>query len=308
MKEYAKLKSTTRYGLNARLLACCAAAVFVALAAAQHADAATVYSGVKNIVLVADTSIAADLDGDGVSDFNFVNTTPVELTDNGGQEYSILKANFVTPEGENAIAFADNLLQSFDSGAAIPNDGMSWETAEAAGNDSGFNLDFGNVMKEAGALNIFAQGPFSGKKGFIGVRFQIRNNIHYGWIRYQGIGGDGKAEVGTIVDWAYEDAPSTPIDIDPVCSLALLPGTINKLLSLISPITGFVIRGDDNAVFTKDAEVDWGTEAVKTLIKLRISPKTIIALVRVKPLLMQGGDTFKVTVDDCAGSLKVAQF
>ncbi len=307
MKKDKKKRSDARRGFDAQLLAYCAVAAGGALATAQPVAAATVYSGVKNIAIGENGTVALDLDGNGVIDFNALNTMPVALT-GGEKDYSKHKANFITPEDGNAIAFSDGILQNFITGAPIPNDAISWLTAGSVDNDFGFNLDYGNIINDSAGLNICAQGPFGGKKGFIGVKFQINYNTHYGWIRYAGIGVNNTLVSGTIVDWAYEDAPYTAISPDPVCSMTLLPGRISKLLSLVMPITGMVIRGDNNAIFTKSSELDWGTDTVKTLFKILINPKTILAVVRVKPLLMQDGELFKVTVDDCAGSLSVNPF
>ena len=306
MKKDKKKRSDARRGLDAQLLAYCAVAAGGALAAAQSADAAIVYSGLKNIAIGDNQTVAIDLDGNGVTDFIFRNIIPVALAD--GANYSKLKAQFVMPEAENAIASSGAI--NLDTGAQLPGDAVSWLTAGSA-NDYryGFNLDYGNVINDSDGLNIVAQGPFSGKKGLLGVRFQINNDTHYGWIRYQGLGGeDGKTVSGTIVDWAYEDTPFTAISADAGCSLTMIPGKISKVVNLITPITGIVIRGEDNAYFTKQSTLDWGTDSVKTLFKIRINPKIIIAIVRVKPFLMQNGETFKVTVDNCAGSLSVNPF
>ena len=301
-----KQKETARRCFDAKLLTYCAMAGG-ALAAAQPAEGAVVYSGLKNLALADNQTIAVDLNGDGANDFNIKNFTPVALTSNGGADYSKLKANFVIPELENAIALSNASYLNLNPGAPIPGQGMSWLTASSVLNNYGFNLDYGNIIKDSAGLNIVAQGPFGRKEQLLGVRFQINSETHYGWIRYQGLGAeDGTAESGTIVDWAYEDTPYTPISADAGCSLSLVPGKISKVVSLISPIAGIVIRGEENAYFTRESTLDWGTDSVKTLLKIRISPKTIIALVRVRPLLMEGGETFKVTVDDCAGSLKVA--
>ncbi|MBN2108754.1 MAG: hypothetical protein JW832_15115, partial [Deltaproteobacteria bacterium] len=153
---------------------------------------------------------------------------------------------------------------------------------------------------------------FDKKTGYLGVRFQIDEATHYGWVKYQGDNStdNGTTVSGRIVEWAYEDAPFEPIYVDaeppaPPCTLALTPGRINKLTSLIMPVTGIIIRGNESANFTRESEISWGTDTIRTLFKLRLSSKTILALVRVKPLLLQGDDSFEVTVDDCTGELGV---
>jgi hypothetical protein len=49
---------------------------------------------------------------------------------------------------------------------------------------------------------------FYGTVGIAGVRFNISGQPHYAWLRLQ-VAADGSSL--TIVDWAYEDAPNTPI-------------------------------------------------------------------------------------------------
>jgi hypothetical protein len=58
------------------------------------------------------------------------------------------------------------------------------------------------------ANNSSAPGNFLDQTGFIGVRFSISSSYHYGWIQYK---TNSDATVGTIIDWAYEDSPGTPI-------------------------------------------------------------------------------------------------
>ena len=59
------------------------------------------------------------------------------------------------------------------------------------------------------ANNPSASGNFlDTKKGFLGVKFIIGSDTHYGWIQFQ---TNEDASKGTIIDWAYEDTPDKDI-------------------------------------------------------------------------------------------------
>lgn len=308
--------------LETQLLTYCAMAGG-ALAAAQPAEASIVYSGVKNLALTDNTTVAVDIDGNGVMDFEFKNLLPFDSA--AGAGYAKLKVDLVQPGPGNRIAFYEpygslsTYAVNLGPGGAVPGQGISWLSDQ--GGNEGFALDAANIIKDNGIVQIIANGYFANSTGYLGLSFKIDGNTHYGWLKYKGLGSDNNAATsGTIVDWGYDNTPYTPstvgqkpkpgtIDNTTVsCSVALTPGKISKLLSLVSPVTGIIIRGDADATFTKDTDIDWGTESVKTVFKLRIGKKLILALVRVKPLYLQGSEIFDVTVGDCSGTLKAAPF
>lgn len=61
-----------------------------------------------------------------------------------------------------------------------------------------------------GSLNWFGyDGNFIGVSGaFIGVQFDISGSTHYGWIR---IDVDASGAIWSVIDFAYESTPDTPI-------------------------------------------------------------------------------------------------
>ena len=76
-------------------------------------------------------------------------------------------------------------------------------------------------------------------------------------------------------------------------------------MSLVRPVAAFRLRGDAAASFTKDTEIDWGTDGVETIAKIVVGPRTMIAVVRLKPRLLEAGSTYEVQVGDCSGQLSV---
>ena len=89
------------------------------------------------------------------------------------------------------------------------------------------------------------------------------------------------------------------------CTVKLTPGTISKLFSRIMPYTWFVIHDNENAAFTKNTTINWGTTSLETLFKMALGGKTIIAMVHIDALSLDAGGTYDVTVGGCTGKLKV---
>ena len=69
-------KTEERCSLYVMLFAFC-----LAFALPQHADSAMIYSGIKNIALPDQATLTVDLDGDGVTDFEFLSSNPHFIND-----------------------------------------------------------------------------------------------------------------------------------------------------------------------------------------------------------------------------------
>ena len=338
----------TRGGLDAKLLAYCAMAAGGALAAAPSADAAIFYSGMKNLTPADNNTLQLDLDNNGTADFTLVNLlgettvkpgTVTYTTSQGSTYKKHFIGNFVrrktaknfigladTPQ--NALAAAGNAAKlRLGQGAIIPGQGMNWISGQSA--DLSFStLTFtqGKVLRTIGTgatahttalISTFATdkasgGTFFGKQGYLGVKFQIDNATHYGWIRYQGditpnTDDNNTALKATVLDWAYEKLPDTPIAMGQQISncVTLSPARISKVISIFEPLKTIIIKGDATTTLTKDTAIDWGTGGLQTLFTVPLGKSTLLAVVRVKPSLIKRGDTYEVTVDDCAANLTV---
>lgn len=337
-----------RGGLDAKLFAYCAMAAGGALAAAPSADAAIVYSGLKNLSLADNNTLLLDLDNNGTADFNLINLlgeTTVKpgaityTTSQAGTYTKTFNASFVRRKtAKNFVNLADNPLNALAAagnpaqlqlgqGAVIPGQGIVWIDGNAA-NLSFSTLTFTNrphfgitgtgttansdIFTSTFASDKASGGTFFNKQGYLGVQFQIDNATHYGWLRYQGDNTPNAADnttalTATVIDWAYEALPDTPIAIGQQVSncVTLSPSRISKIISTFEPLKAIVIKGDAGTSLTKDTAIDWGTDAVKTLFKVPLGKSTLLAVVRVKPSLIKKGDTYEVTVDDCAANLTV---
>ena len=59
-----------------------------------------------------------------------------------------------------------------------------------------------------------AYGPFAGLDGYLGIRFYIGANLHYGWIHLdcdQGVPPFLQQAGGYVTEWAYNSVPNQPI-------------------------------------------------------------------------------------------------
>ena len=186
--------STVQKQLDAKLLAYCAMAGG-ALLAAPPAEAAVVYSGVKNLALPTFNGKAVDLDNDGKADMRFV---PHNLLYMGVQSIGLSCMQDNSFVGNNVGP--SNILFGSSIVPALP-----WRQGK-------------------GILNAFYAssptyisppwGAFANTTGYIGMKFSSGGARHYGWIQYRGSVGSYYGypiSTGTIIDWAYESTPETPI-------------------------------------------------------------------------------------------------
>ena len=337
LKKLEKSGKDMRSSLDAQLLAYCAMAGG-ALLAAQPADAAIVYSGVKNQVLTDNNTIVLDLDSNGAADFKLQNvngkavsfisytgtctfttstfgtftyTAPCRLTKDFAKK-KFTKNIVAGAQPKNVIAAqgvsADPAKIRLGLGNVIPGEAIGWIDGNAELSFSSLSFSYNN----GGTTNKAVGGPLFSRKGYLGVKFQIDNATHYGWIQYQGDNGTQNVDnatslKATVVDWAYEKLPDTPISIGQDISncAALSPSRISRVASFFKPFSTILIKGDGSTVFTKDTAIDWGTGGVTTLFKVPLGKSTMLAVVRIKPSLIKRGDTYEVTVGDCAADLTV---
>ena len=180
--------------LDAKLFAYCAAASG-ALLAAPPAEASVIYSGVKNW---SPPVSYFDLDNNGVNDLNF-----------HGQDFFTTAEVGLSPLLSNAVA-----IGSYGGAANIPagqsiTPGLHWYQQ-----GMGWGALLNGVWKMGGLAG--QMGSFQNRTGYIGVRFAIDGEKHYGWIQYTGTGACYSnpsicTASGTMHDWAYESAPDTSI-------------------------------------------------------------------------------------------------
>ena len=175
-----------------------AAAASVAVLPAQSADAQVVYTDVDPDVTVTDGAFDIDFDGNG--------TPELSISENSTRDQITIRTDPTTAE------FVDGVIgNGFPFGSAtyayvLPlSDG-----APISDSEDDFIL-LSDFAIEAQATFTYAgldpNGWGKAGEAFAGVRFNLSDGAHFGWIRVE-ISGPG---VIRVVDYAYESQPNTPI-------------------------------------------------------------------------------------------------
>jgi len=64
---------------------------------------------------------------------------------------------------------------------------------------------------------VGAYGPFAGVDGYLGIRFLIGSELHYGWIHLNCVfSGPYQPAAGRITEWAYNSVADQPITVGAV--------------------------------------------------------------------------------------------
>ncbi len=201
------------------------------LALATPANAAIRYSGVKNQIIDNDV-FQLDMQDvlygkpDGNPEFSFVNSDynysyASTITTTGGKAFAgtysyRVRLNAIYPynAGNAFVAEATKYGAAFfQKGDGIGPDATYFVSYYPGILDKYYKIAFQgvNTTNPAETFNTsltFKSGNFTGKIGYIGVRFLISGKTHYGWIRFNNALNRSPA---TIVDWAYEDVPGMAI-------------------------------------------------------------------------------------------------
>ncbi|MEO1496786.1 MAG: PEP-CTERM sorting domain-containing protein [Planctomycetota bacterium] len=200
-----------------------AAATGAAVAGASTAEAAIVHVIPPNPIraVLGNASYvytSVDLDADGQFDFalSIATSTTSSFSNSGGIAFSTYSRSVQI----EALGFA---------GAEVPIDSRGEAINLASGQtiSSGLVFDddallqggfsYQSYLATAGGANslVSSSGDFgnfpAGGTGLVGVRFNAPTGTHLGWVRVGFEDVDGLPGVAEILEWAYEDAPNTPI-------------------------------------------------------------------------------------------------
>lgn len=207
LELYVTEKKTTDNQPNKLLLAASAVAGVGAVLVPPPAEAAVVYSGERRDKISAGSLMqTVDFDGDGNGEFIF------SLYADGTTYYSQILNVGERPD-----------VQVIKDG----NDPGKLQSNYTISSKKQFSTVDNDILA---ATLTSATGKFLDEKGFLGVKFKVGDNTHYGWIQYE---ANGDASVGTIIDWAYEDTPGKGIKAGSTISMKsfnwnlFLPAIIN---------------------------------------------------------------------------------
>ena len=144
-----------------------------------------------------DTLHSFDLNGDGTFDIGFRNVSD-ELD--------------AVPTGNNQVSATAKPPPEV-GGPAVPipfgaqvNSSTPWQGRYSAP----FVSDSGPLLA-SNRGSLVAYGPFAGLDGYLGIRFYIGANLHYGWIRLNLNNGYPAQAIGFITEWAYNSVPGQSI-------------------------------------------------------------------------------------------------
>ena len=140
--------------------------------------------------------LSFDLNGDGISDVVFQKI--------GGQLNSV-------PQGSSEVSARANTPPEA-GGRALPislgvtiNSTTPWQGRYSAP----FVIDTGPMLVTDRGFP--STGPFAGLDAYLGIRFYIGSNLHYGWIRLDFDNGFQNQARGFLTEWAYNSVPNQPI-------------------------------------------------------------------------------------------------
>jgi hypothetical protein len=171
--------------------------VSLAALAGGKAHAAVVYDNGSpdqvNASIALDQEYDVDFDHDGQGDCSFLQSP--------------------LPGGASALKISLEGAQL----AEVVADGSGNPLAVSAGTLIGPNPSSGSFTITSGTLYNGTTPPvgyFSpGTPGYLGFEFTsgLDDSLHYGWVQFETTSGDPNAPTGTVIDFAYDDSPNTPI-------------------------------------------------------------------------------------------------
>lgn len=197
-----------------RKLSAYAATTAGAVALAGSADAQIIYTDVNPDAVVSDT-VYYDLDMDGDAVVDFVFATEGYTTSYGPVNLSML----YVPVAANAVL--GSLYMGSYPLPFVMNNGDSISSTNTSWNDGSVNggLQYLSVLTPYGGY-----GNWQGQTDkYVGVRFNIGSNTHYGWVR---LSVSANADTIIIKDYAYNSQPNIgllagetgPLNVAPVNS------------------------------------------------------------------------------------------
>ena len=191
------LSAALQYHLNAYALGATAAGVAL-LATTQQADAEIVFTP-ANGRIANEERLNLDLNHDGVVDFQLLNDLHLSTTP-FGDDLSIkpLAGNAVWGGKSNRVYY---FAAALPAGIAI--------NSQAPFQARQLNLAFASLT----AFTYVSGGPWkSARNRFLGLKFLINGEVHFGWARLTVLANKHKEEVvATLTGYAYETQANTPI-------------------------------------------------------------------------------------------------
>ena len=151
---------------------------------------------------VTDGSYNLDLDGNGTTDLVLgFDLIKAYLTPQSGNSIIVIRSQ--TDVGPATDAAPLNRGDSISANPSSLNPVLAWYDPHL--DTSGLALLGGQAVFDG---QLVYSGYWSGVDGFVGLRFLIGGETHYGWMEINNYSG---VAAGQLLGWAYETRPDTPI-------------------------------------------------------------------------------------------------
>lgn len=168
------------------------------------------FSGIQDIQINHPGSFALDMNGDAVVDFNFVVDGSISYSTSSTSYYSQFYYGVIL--NPNSGSYANSWMIGSSSLVA----GLGVSSAISSAWSSWSNRTNPNWPAALGVYSTYygstsSAGNFLGQDNYVGVRFYIGGEQHYGWI-HASMTSDARQL--TIHDWAYEQTAGSGITVD----------------------------------------------------------------------------------------------
>jgi hypothetical protein len=191
-----KLSDSVLHQLNMYALAASAAGVGM-LAVAQPAEAKVVYTPAHHVILRG-SHFALDLNHDGITDF-YINHRSGCSTD------GFCATALYAMGGASGGNYVEGLRRIFDFAYAL-------KPRQRIGSTKPF-MGFAMYYRfRAQSTNGACSGSWAEVKNrYLGLRFIIKGETHFGWARLNVACNLGSKKIGLLTGYAYETVPNKPI-------------------------------------------------------------------------------------------------
>jgi hypothetical protein len=164
-----------------------------------------------------------DLNNDGTVDFLLAYSEGGTCTSNGRVCYTELRMFDARPSGSNLVLRGEIYQAALTKG----------QTIGRGDNFSPFGFMAGLSSSGGGGFGSWANVT----NRFLGVKFQVNGQTHYGWIGFRNVKADNHAIRAVLAGWAYETDPNKAIiagdkGLDDSATLGVIEPTSLELLAL----------------------------------------------------------------------------
>jgi hypothetical protein len=218
-RSQSQLTSKLEKNLWAYAAAASAAGVAV-LASASAAEAKIVYTPVNAVVTL--NGYTLDLNNDGIADFYFVHGLGVNI--GNSQLYSYLEVCHV-PEnntGYNCVSSSNTPIKDNTVRLLAPGDAAALDAGSKIADGEKFQLAgrpalmlnrqfYYGSRTQQGWGGAWANGGKGVKNRYLGFKFKIDGQFHYGWARLTVTTTPHSAYTATLTGYAYETTPNKGI-------------------------------------------------------------------------------------------------